>query len=110
LFDEGAGKRFLRTIVRALAKYTVHQKAKKESEGLGILANILGSVSERADTRSWAMLPDSIHMARLRLPAGTHRVVLEVLDERNGVAQTATFEEVEITPGFVTLIQHRTYR
>jgi hypothetical protein len=49
-------------------------------------------------------------MARLRLPVGTHRVVVECLDSSGGVAETAVFEEVQVLPRSTTVIQHRSYR
>lgn len=109
LFDEKAGNRAVRTIVRGLAKYGMTKAAEEENEALGVIANIFGAATERADTRSWSMLPDKMHMARLRLPEGTHRVVVEVLDVDGQVAQTATFDDVIVRPGDLTLLQHRSY-
>lgn len=110
LFDEKSANRTIRTIVRGMAKYGMTKAAENENETLGLIANIFGSVTERADTRSWSMLPDKMHMARLRLPEGTHRVVVEILDRDGQVAQTATFDDVIVRPGDLTLLQHRTYR
>jgi len=110
LFEEGSGTRLLRTVTRALVKYTATKAVKKKNEGLGTLTDILTSISERADTRSWSTLPDRIHMLRLRLPEGEHEVLLEVLDTQGQVAQTATYEAVQVLPGRITLLQHRSYR
>jgi hypothetical protein len=109
-FDEEAGRRTIRTIARALAKYFAVKEVKKRDEFLGWVANITGSATERADTRSWTLLPDRIHMARLRLPAGTYRAVVEVLDDHGEVAQTATFAQVQVLPGELTVIHHRSYQ
>jgi len=118
-FEEGATTRTIRTIVRALAKYKLTQvvrEGKKKDDGsrevnevAGFVANLFASATERADTRSWTTLPDEIHVARLRLPAGEHRVLLEVLDRSGTVAQTATYETVRVVAGQRTLLHHRTY-
>ncbi len=109
-FDEGSASRTLRTIGRAIAKAVVTEKIKKKDSVLGFLANVTGALTERADTRSWSTLPDRIHMARIRLPEGVHAVEVEILDAQGRVGQTATFEQVEIVPGEITLLHHRSYR
>ena len=43
----------------------------------GILTNIGTMLTERADTRAWHLLPGSISLVRLRLPAGTHDLTVE---------------------------------
>ncbi len=118
-FQEGAATRTIRTIVRALTKYQITQavrEGKKKDDGTretnevaGFLANLFASATERADTRSWTTLPDTIHLARLRLPEGRHRLVLEVLDRSGKVAQTATYDDVVVVAGERTILHHRTY-
>ena len=39
-------------------------------------AGVVWEATETADTRSWGLLPESIQVARLELPAGTHTVAL----------------------------------
>ncbi len=109
-FGEDQGKRLLKTILRALAKWRLTKAAGEQNEVAGILANITAAATERADTRSWTTLPDRISIARLRLPAGRHRVVVECLDEKGRVGQTATFDEVLVVPGESTILRHRSYR
>ncbi|HKI83020.1 MAG TPA: hypothetical protein VKA63_01690 [Candidatus Krumholzibacteria bacterium] len=109
-FDEGAGKRLLRTILRALAKWRVTKTAQDKGELSGFLANLTSVATERADTRSWSTLPDRIHVAQLRVPAGDHRVVVECLDSTGRVGRTATFDEVRVEPGESTILRFRTYR
>jgi hypothetical protein len=110
LFEEGQGKRIVRTLARGIVKYVATKTAKDKNEGLGIVANVLTSLSERADTRSWSTLPDRIHMLRLQLPAGRHDLLLEVLDPHGAVGQTASFDDVEVVAGRTTFLRHRAYR
>ncbi|WP_101758200.1 COG3014 family protein [Oceanicoccus sp. KOV_DT_Chl] len=57
-------------MTRMLAKYQVtHDVQKSQGELAGLLVNIAGSLSERADLRSWNMLPSSIQVARVIIPA-----------------------------------------
>jgi len=110
LFDEGSGTRALRTLTRALIKYAATQAAKEQSEGLGSLLDLVTSVNERADTRSWSLLPDQIHMLRIRLPEGTHDLDVEIVDAGGVVGEVAAFEGVRVLPGRITILHHRSFR
>jgi hypothetical protein len=113
-FEEGQGSRLVRTIARGLAKYAAVEVLDDEEDSgrqlLSFLANVVAVGTEIADTRSWTMLPDRIHVARLRLPAGEQPVVVEVLDEHGRVAQRLDFGEVEVVAGSRTLIHHRSFQ
>ena len=37
-------------------------------------------LSDQADTRHWSMLPETLQVARLRVPAGDYQVSVEGLD------------------------------
>ena len=77
-----------RTLVRGAAKAALTRSAEKKleekHETLGRLVGILGNVGnallERADTRSWHLLPGSIGVARLRLPVGEHALSVRLDD------------------------------
>ena len=56
------------------------------------------------------MLPNRIHLARLRLPAGAQDIVVEVLDESGRVAQRLEFDGVDVVAGSRTLLHHRSFR
>lgn len=109
-FEEGQGKRLIKSILRAFAKYGLTKQADKQSEVAGFIANILAATTERADTRSWTLLPDRVHLARMRLPAGIHEVEVDLLDIGGRTRETATFERVEVRPGELTVIPLRSYR
>jgi hypothetical protein len=112
-FEEGQGSRLVRTIARGLAKYAAVEALDDDEDSgrqlLSFLANVVAVGTEIADTRSWTMLPDRIHVARLRLPAGLQPVVVEILDDRGRVAQRLDFGEVEVVAGSRTLIHHRSF-
>jgi hypothetical protein len=44
------------------------------AEGVGFILSLVGASTERADLRAWLTLPAQIHMARLVLPRGEHRL------------------------------------
>jgi hypothetical protein len=68
-----------RAALRAATKYTV-VKAVDEKKGwfAGLLASFGASLLERADVRSWHLLPSELTLVRLRLPPGPQRVTLRI--------------------------------
>jgi hypothetical protein len=98
-FADAQGTIVLRAVARALAKYLASQTADGADEALGALVNILGVVTETADTRSWTTLPRSIHLARLDLEPGAYRIEAEVLDESGACVERASFADVRVTRG-----------
>lgn len=66
-----------RAVARATAKYVV-TKAIKDAKGetAGKLANIGASLLERADVRSWHLLPRELVLLHVRVPAGSRRIEL----------------------------------
>ena len=79
-FVREAPEILVKSIVRAAVKYAavdaLEDGARKEDETLGDVVGILGNaaaaLTERADTRSWTMLPADVQLMRLDLPAGSH--------------------------------------
>ena len=106
-----------RTVARAAAKVglstSVEESVKKKDEAagqlLGILTNLGTLLTERADTRGWHLLPGSISLVRLRLPAGTHELQLEV-DRSPGEGRTESLGPVVVRPGTTTFLSTRVWR
>ncbi|HEX8210723.1 MAG TPA: hypothetical protein VF584_11145 [Longimicrobium sp.] len=106
-----------RMVTRGVAKYLAareaEKKGNKESEALGWLAaravNLAGNVMERADTRSWSLLPDRISVARLTLPPGEHDVKIQVLAADGSVAQTLDLGRVSLEAGATRIVHRRVW-
>ncbi|MEE8059846.1 MAG: hypothetical protein V3T17_18740 [Pseudomonadales bacterium] len=59
------------TLLRVVAKYQAAKKTReKQGDLAGVLVNIAATFVEQADLRSWNMLPSSLQVARIRIPAG----------------------------------------
>jgi len=74
-----------RAVARMAAKDTIAAVAGSSNSGdsggaalIGLLVNVAGVVTERADTRSWFTLPGEIHLARLALPPGDYGIRIEL--------------------------------
>jgi hypothetical protein len=107
-FEAERGQLLFKTFVRALAKYAATRAAEKQDETAGLVVNILGAVTERADTRSWLTLPDRLAVARLRLPPGRHALEVEYLDAEGRLVLSQT-EEVEVVDGGWLFLNRRLF-
>lgn len=67
-----------RGAARAAAKYVITKAVKDKSDVAGTIANIGASLMERADVRSWHLLPQEITLLRVRAPAGRRTLQLTV--------------------------------
>ncbi|MDH5711218.1 MAG: hypothetical protein OEZ15_06090, partial [Gammaproteobacteria bacterium] len=93
-----------RAIARAVVKHKMQDKVKeKRGELMGLLATVTNVVTERADTRSWTTLPQTIQMARVRLPKGTNKINIEIYNTVGTLVDT-TSREVVIKPGQKTFL------
>jgi hypothetical protein len=95
-----------RAIARAAAKYAVAKAVRdKKGETAGTIAELAGALLERADVRSWHLLPRELTLARVRLPAGARRVRLSI--GRDGETRTVDLGTVAIAGGGVTIVPVR---
>jgi hypothetical protein len=87
-----------RQITRLVAKEEIRQTLVKKGGDMGnLFANLYNIATEKADTRSWSTLPDSIHILRLNLSEGYHTLNIDI----NGVNQQI---EVAINKNKQTLV------
>ncbi len=107
-FEAERGQMLFRTFLRALAKYGLTRAAQEEDEVAGLLVNLFGVLTERADTRCWLTLPDRLSVARLRLPPGRHDLLVEYLDH-SGQVLTSEVETVEIADGSWVFLNRRPF-
>jgi hypothetical protein len=95
-----------RAIARAAAKYAVAKTVReKKGETAGTVAEVAGWLLERADVRSWHLLPRELTLARLHLEPGARHVRLEV--GRDGETRTVDLGTITIIAGGVTIVPIR---
>jgi hypothetical protein len=98
-----------RAVARAATKYVVTKAIKdKKGEVAGQIANFGASLLERADVRSWHVLPQAITLARVRVPAGTRTVRVDV-GEGWGV-RTVDLGAATVRAGALTIVPVRLWR
>ena len=102
------GAALTRMIARAAAAEGA-RAAGKQADGAGGLVGFLAAAAvegtlvalDKPDTRSWTTLPDRVFIARSRLPAGAHQVVIDVAGP--GGRETHTTDVTVPEGGFVVL-------
>lgn len=107
--DEGRERAgtIARATARAAAKFAVTKAVKdKKGEVAGTIANIGASLLERADVRSWHLLPQTVTLLRVRLPAGQHRLQLDVGEGLSRI----DMGDVMVRAGELTLASTRAWR
>lgn len=109
-FEAESQKIIARAIVRRVLKKAAVYATKDAlavDQGLANLAldagGVLWEASESADTRCWGLLPETIQVLRLELPAGTHQLTLHParIGQPIGPAHTT---EVEVLDGQNTYV------
>ncbi len=108
-FDRGLGGVLVKTLLRGLAKYAFKEKADEEGAVAGFLANLLGSATEQADTRSWLTLPYSVAVARLSLPPGVHDLEVELIDAAGLPLRRETLPGVAVRAGDRVFVSRRVF-
>lgn len=107
-----------KSLLRGLAKYavakTVKDELKEEDEVLGEVAGLVAnaglSLLERADVRCWHLLPADLSVVRLRLPAGSSDLAVELPSRDFRPGRAMEVGPVEVRPGGVTVVSVRAWR
>ncbi len=96
-----------RAIARFVVKNVAAQVAKKQAgdnQFFNLLADIATNASERADTRTWSLIPANILMARLSLSPGQYDITATYYDEKNQIIGTRVFPGVTVKNAQKTFI------
>jgi hypothetical protein len=98
-----------RAVARAATKYVVTKAIKdKKGEVAGQIANFGASLLERADVRSWHVLPQAITLVRVRVPTGTRAVRIDVGE--GWAVRTVDVGTVAVRAGALTIVPVRLWR
>ncbi len=116
-FEDQLGGIMIKMVARTALKYELARGLEKEldkkNETLGDIAfftaNAAAALFERADTRSWHLLPDEVSVVRLRLPPGVHPLSLQVETDDEGGTRLIDLGEVEVRDGSVRVLSARVW-
>jgi hypothetical protein len=111
-----------KTIARAAFKYALQKgaeiAAQNSSSEYGdplrlatqITGNIARYATEQADKRVWSTLPDQIWMSSVVLPAGSHDITIDFLNDRGVVVESRVVSGVQVSDGSRQFVIVRTVR
>lgn len=106
-------KALLRAAVREGLADAIEEEVSEEDETLGEVAGwaarIGGALLERADTRSWHLLPGRLELFRMELPAGRHALAAILPGDAAG-RDSVDLGTVDVRPGGVTVVSTRDWR
>ncbi|MCB0356853.1 MAG: hypothetical protein KDD40_07590 [Bdellovibrionales bacterium] len=98
-------------IAAVAAKEVLADQVRQKNEALGAILGFALQATDRADLRQWSTLPESLQIAKMRVPPGTYKVRargLNAAEEPNDESMPEV--EVVVKPGRKTFIAFRTYQ
>jgi hypothetical protein len=105
--DDRMGGIIFKTILRGLTKYALTRAA--DEKDAGWLANLFTAATEKADTRGWITLPQTIQIGRLVVDPGVHDLEVRCYWPSGELLETLVFEGVEVGAGQVQILSHRVF-
>lgn len=101
-----------RAVVKAELARAARENARQQNQNgsaavaavAGLAVEIVGVVTERADTRSWLTLPSRIYLARLPLSPGTYTIKVDLLDGYGQIVATQEYANIGIRQGAKTYV------
>jgi uncharacterized protein len=107
-----------RLVARGIGKYLVSREAERGAERkhgevagflVGRLTNLAANELERADTRSWSLLPDRVSMVRAHLPQGEHHIRVQLIGAGGAVLEERDLGMVSVAAGALVLRSERVF-
>jgi hypothetical protein len=101
-YPEVIARAVARRVLKKGVLYAAQEVADVQQGGLlsvGVMAaGVAWEATENADTRCWALLPDTIQVLRVELPVGEHEILLRPMGRGGEMSSTAR-TKVEILDG-----------
>lgn len=92
-------------------KAVVSDQIRQKNKLLGDLTYIALNVADQADLRQWSTLPESFHIVRKVLKAGTYKVKVQGLSSGNiPTGEESQLMDVQINPGKKSFITWRSFQ
>ncbi|MEQ6341660.1 MAG: hypothetical protein M3A44_08380 [Gammaproteobacteria bacterium] len=96
-----------RSMARVVAKQQMAVQARKnKNDGLAAVIDIIGFITEQADTRAWSTLPHDVYLARFPLGAGSYTVKIELRDRMDNIVAVQEFQNVLVQEGKKTYLSY----
>lgn len=90
-------------------KEVLADQVRQKNEALGALVGIALRVTDRADLRQWSTLPESLQIAKIRVPPGRYKVRAAGVNAAGGLTHEVEELELFVKPGRKAFFAFRTY-
>lgn len=119
-YNRQAALMLTRAVARAAVKQAVAKAAEESADGKGDkkkkegwlareAVELTGRLLERADTRSWQLLPAQMGVVRLQVPAGRQSLKLTIPGYAGRSGRSVELGEINVHPGTVTFLTTRVW-
>jgi len=108
-FEERLPGIWFRTALRAVAKQVAAEQARQATKAAtkedgwgelaGLVVNIFGAATEKADTRQWFTVPAEVRMTRMFLIPGVQNIRVLFRDRNGNIVGEYVFENVAVPRG-----------
>jgi tetratricopeptide (TPR) repeat protein len=106
--DKDFGALVARRLGGVAAKAVVADQIRQKNELLGALAWVGMNLADRADLRQWSTLPQTIQMAKLRLPPGEYELKIQGLNaDGKNTEDVLPSQKIQIRAGRKTFVNWR---
>ena len=97
-------------IAAVQARHAVAKSTDDKASGdlAEMVVNLIGTLTEKADTRQWFTLPAQLRMARFYVPPGKQDVVLRLRDGYGNIVGEYTFHDVIVPADGRVYLHYRT--
>lgn len=96
------------SLLRLATKKAAEYAARDQNQNVGSLVGIVNAITEKADTRNWQTLPNTISYSRISLPPGAQEIKLNVRSFDNKIIKEQKFNFV-ITKGKTTFQTYQNF-
>lgn len=96
------------SLFRLATKKAAEYAARDQNQNVGSLVGIVNAITEKADTRNWQTLPNTISYSRISLPPGAQEIKLKVRSFDNKIIKEQKFNFV-ITKGNTTFQTYQNF-
>ena len=94
----------MQTGEKALTNNISDNRARLMVKILAFIGQLFWEASERADTRCWTLLPDTIQAARVDLPEGKHSIKIRAHKNGGGDFGSVQVNDISVAKGRNTYI------
>lgn len=74
-------REFATSITRLALKQSAEEALREENQEAGMLLSVFNAATEKADTRNWQTIPNSIYYSRIPLELGSNKISLNTFEE-----------------------------